>query len=77
LSILLLSCKTGLKLITSLYALPNKLKEVSGIAYSTQSSLLWFLKIAVNANVNLWLSPKGIGKSITTRMLKNIDWEDY
>jgi hypothetical protein len=30
-----------------LYALPNKLKEVSGIAYSTQSSLLWFLKIAV------------------------------
>jgi hypothetical protein len=29
-----------------------------------------------NANAIYGLSPKGIGKSITIRMLKNIDWED-
>jgi hypothetical protein len=28
-----------------------------------------------NANAIYGLSPKGIGKSITIRMLKNIDWE--
>jgi len=77
LSILLLSCKQDSKLITSLYALPNKLKEVSGIAYSTQSSLLWVLEDSGNANAIYGLSPKGeLEKSITIDNAKNIDWED-
>lgn len=77
LSILLLSCKQDSKLISSLYALPNKLKEVSGIAYSTQSSLLWVLEDSGNANAIYGLSPKGeLEKSITIQNAKNIDWED-
>jgi hypothetical protein len=42
LSILLLSCKQNL--ITSLYAFPKKLKEVSGITYIPESKL-WVMKI--------------------------------
>lgn len=77
LSILLLSCKQDSKVITSLYSLPQNLKEVSGISFSEQSSLLWVLEDSGNANAIYGLNPKGkIEKSITIQNATNTDWED-
>lgn len=77
LSILLLSCKQDSKVITALYPLPQSLKEVSGISYSTQSSLIWVLEDSGNANMIYGLNPKGeIEKRITIQNATNIDWED-
>jgi hypothetical protein len=77
LSILLLSCKQDSKVISSLYAFPEKLKEVSGIAYIAQSKLLWVIEDSGNANIIYGLNPTGkLEKSITIQNAKNIDWED-
>jgi hypothetical protein len=57
--------------------LPQNLKEVSGISFSQQSSLLWVLEDSGNANAIYGLNPKGkIEKSITIQNATNTDWED-
>jgi hypothetical protein len=77
LSIVLLSCQQDTKIITSLFALPDQLKEVSGITYTSQSNLFWVLEDRGNANIIYGLNPKGkLEKSITVQNAKNVDWED-
>jgi hypothetical protein len=77
LSILLLSCKQKFNVITSLYAFPEKLKEVSGITYIPESKLLWVIEDSGNANKIYGLNPKGkLEKSITIQNAENIDWEE-
>jgi hypothetical protein len=44
-----LSCKQKFN-VTSLYAFPKKLKEVSGITYIPESKLLWVIEDSGNAN---------------------------
>jgi hypothetical protein len=74
---MLLSCKQDSKIILPLYSLPNKLNEVSGISYSTQSGLLWVIEDSGNKNKIYGLNSKGkIIKNITIQNTKNIDWED-
>jgi hypothetical protein len=76
LSILLLSCKQKFNVITSLYAFPKKLKEVSGITYIPESKLLWVIEDSGNANKIYGLNQRENSKSITIQNAENIDWEE-
>lgn len=76
-SIVLLSCQQSSELLTTIYSLPKKLKEVSGITYSTDDSLLWTLEDSGNANVLYALNAEGmIAKEVTVKDTDNVDWED-
>lgn len=73
-----LSCQQDSGALTTIYSLPKKLKEVSGIIYSTSSNLLWSLEDSGNANEIYGLNFKNgkIEKTITIENTENIDWED-
>jgi hypothetical protein len=75
LSILLLSCKQKFNVITSLYAFPKKLKEVSGITYIPESKLLWVMKIVAMPKI-YGLNPKGKLEKHHYQNAENIDWEE-
>jgi hypothetical protein len=76
-SIVLLSCQQPSTFLTTIYSLPKNLKEVSGITYSTEDSLLWTLEDSGNANVLFALNSEGlIAKEVTIKNVENIDWED-
>jgi len=77
LSSLLAFCQRDSSVITELYPLPKKLKEVSGIVYSTSTNLAWVLEDSGNANEIYGLNNKGkLEKTITIAQTENIDWED-
>ncbi|WP_040473896.1 hypothetical protein [Flavobacterium frigoris] len=76
-SVVLLSCQQSSGLLTTIYSLPKDLKEVSGIVYSTNDSLVWTLEDSGNANILYALNSGGmIAKTVTVKNIKNIDWED-
>jgi hypothetical protein len=73
----LFACQQESESLTTLYALPNKLKEVSGIIYSPETNLLWTLEDRGNANAIYGLDSNGkIERTITIENTENIDWED-
>lgn len=77
-SIVLLACQqqssTGLK---TLYSLPKKLKEVSGITYFPQTNLIYTLEDSGNKNAIFAINSKGkLEKTITISNATNVDWED-
>jgi hypothetical protein len=73
----LFACQQESKSLTTLYALPNKLKEVSGIIYSPETDLLWTLEDRGNANAIYGLDSNGkMERTITIENTENIDWED-
>lgn len=78
LSIVLLACQQQSNDdLKTLYSLPKKLKEVSGITYFTESKLLYTLEDSGNHNKIYALNPAGkIEKTITITNATNIDWED-
>jgi hypothetical protein len=72
-----LSCQQDSNSLTTLYSLPKKLKEVSGITYFPTNNLLWTLEDSGNANSIYGLNSNGeIVKNITIENTENIDWED-
>ena len=73
-----LSCQQDSGALTTVYSLPKKLKEVSGITYLTSSNLLWSLEDSGNANEIYGLNFVNgkIEKTITIENTENIDWED-
>jgi hypothetical protein len=75
---ILLACQQNSDSLVTIYALPKKLKEVSGIIYLPQNKLLWTLEDSGNANMIYGLNFKNgkIEKEITLKKTKNIDWED-
>jgi hypothetical protein len=75
---ILLACQQNSDSLMTIYALPKKLKEVSGIIYLPQNKLLWTLEDSGNANMIYGLNFKNgkIEKEITLEKTKNIDWED-
>jgi hypothetical protein len=77
-SFVFLSCQQDSNPLETLYALPNKLKEVSGIIYSSETNLLWTLEDSGNANAiyGLNLENGKIEKTIRIENTENIDWED-
>ena len=77
-SIFLLACQqqsdNDLK---TLYSLPKKLKEVSGITYFPDSKLIYTLEDSGNKNAIYAINPAGkLDKTITISNAKNVDWED-
>ncbi|MES2239916.1 MAG: hypothetical protein V4497_06595 [Bacteroidota bacterium] len=77
LSSLISFCQRDATVITELYALPKKLKEVSGIVFSSTSQLTWMLADSGNANAIYAVNSQGnLVKSITIAQTENIDWED-
>ncbi|KLT68276.1 hypothetical protein [Flavobacterium sp. ABG] len=77
-SIVLLACQqqSGNDLKT-LFSLPKKLKEVSGITYFPKSNLIYTLEDSGNANKIYALNAEGkINKTITVTNATNVDWED-
>ncbi|KDN56358.1 hypothetical protein FEM21_05570 [Flavobacterium seoulense] len=77
LSSLLCFCQRNPAIIAELYALPKKLKEVSGIVFTTNSQLAWVLEDSGNANEIYGLNSEGkLKKTITIAKTQNIDWED-
>lgn len=73
-----LSCQQDSGALTTVYSLPKKLKEVSGITYSSTSNLLWTLEDSGNANEIYGLNFENgkIEKTIIIENTENIDWED-
>jgi WD40 repeat protein len=77
-SVVLLACQqqsnTGFK---TLYSLPKKLKEVSGIAYFPSNELLYTLEDSGNKNAIYAINANGkLERTITISNAVNVDWED-
>lgn len=74
----LLACQQNSDSLTTLYALPKKLKEASGIIYLPKNNLLWTLEDSGNANAIYGLNFENgaIEKTVTIENTENIDWED-
>lgn len=77
-SIALLACQqqsnTDFK---TLYSLPKKLKEVSGITYFPETNLIYTLEDSGNKNAIYAINSEGkLTKTITVTNATNVDWED-
>jgi hypothetical protein len=77
-SIALLACQQQSENdLKTLYSLPKKLKEVSGIAYFPETKTVYTLEDSGNKNAIYALNSKGkIERTIIVENAKNIDWED-
>jgi hypothetical protein len=74
---LLISCKNDTDSLSTIFSLPNSLKEVSGIIYHPTTDLIWTLEDSGNKNEVYGLDSKGeIAKTIIIEDTDNIDWED-
>jgi hypothetical protein len=63
--------------LKTLYSLPKKLKEVSGITYFPEKKLIYTLEDSGNKNVIYAINQEGkLDKTITITNAKNVDWED-
>ena len=77
-SIALLACQQESNSdFKTLYSLPKKLKEVSGITYFPETNLIYTLEDSGNANKIYAINSDGkLDKTITITNATNIDWED-
>jgi hypothetical protein len=63
--------------LKTLYELPKKLKEVSGITYFPETNLIYALEDSGNDNKIFALNSEGkLEKTITVTNADNVDWED-
>jgi hypothetical protein len=77
-SVFLLACQqqsdSDLK---TLYSLPKKLKEVSGITWFPEKNLIYTLEDSGNKNAVYAIKSDGkLARTITITNAKNVDWED-
>jgi len=77
-SLVLLACQQQSNAnFKTLYSLPKKLKEVSGITYFPETNMIYTLEDSGNKNAIYALDAKGkIAKTITVINAANVDWED-
>lgn len=75
---ILIACQNDSETLVTLYNLPKKLKEVSGIVYREKDNLFWTLEDSGNANkiYGLNVANGAIEKTITIENTSNVDWED-
>ncbi|MGQ7944675.1 hypothetical protein [Flavobacterium sp. WC2509] len=74
---ILLACQNSSDALTTLYSLPKKLKEVSGITYFPETNLAYTLEDSGNDNKIFALNSEGkLEKTITVTNATNVDWED-
>ncbi|MBF4493464.1 hypothetical protein IRZ83_14965 [Flavobacterium sp. JLP] len=63
--------------LKTLYSIPKKLKEVSGITYFPENKLIYTLEDSGNKNAIYAINSDGkLTKTITIANAKNVDWED-
>lgn len=77
-SIVLLACQEQSNSdFKTLYSLPKKLKEVSGITYFPETNLIYTIEDSGNANAIYVLNSEGkLEKTISVENARNVDWED-
>ncbi len=77
-SIVLLACQQQSNSdLKTIFSLPKKLKEVSGITYFPGTNLIYTLEDSGNANKIYALNSDGkTNKTITVTNAANVDWED-
>ena len=77
-SVVLLACQQQSNIgFKTLYSLPKKLKEVSGIAYFPSNELLYTLEDSGNKNAIYAINANGkLERTITISNAVNVDWED-
>ena len=77
-SIVLLACQQQSNSdLKTIFSLPKKLKEVSGITYFPETNLIYTLEDSGNANKIYALNSEGkTNKIITITNATNVDWED-
>ena len=77
-SIVLLACQQQSNSdLKTIFSLPKKLKEVSGITYFPETNLIYTLEDSGNANKIYALNSDGkTNKTITVINAANVDWED-
>ncbi|MFB9110871.1 hypothetical protein [Flavobacterium gyeonganense] len=77
-SLILLACQQQSNSdLKTLYSLPKKLKEVSGITYFPESDLIYTLEDSGNKNEIYAINSEGkLEKTIAITNAKNVDWED-
>lgn len=77
-SLVLLACQQQSNSdLKTLYSLPKKLKEVSGITYFPESNLIYTLEDSGNKNEIYAINSEGkLEKTIAITNAKNVDWED-
>lgn len=78
LALVLLACQSKTETnFKTLFALPKKLKEVSGITYLPETKLLYTLEDSGNKNNIYALDLEGnLTKTISLSNATNVDWED-
>ncbi|TGD59531.1 SdiA-regulated domain-containing protein [Flavobacterium humi] len=63
--------------LVTLFGLPKKLKEISGIAYNPKQGSYYAIADSGNENVVYELGKSGeVSSEITIEGVKNVDWED-
>ena len=73
----LLACQNSSDTLTTLYSLPKKLKEVSGITYFPETNFTYAIEDSGNDNKIYALNSEGkLDKTITISNATNVDWED-
>jgi hypothetical protein len=77
-SLILLACqKQSDSDLKTLYSLPKKLKEVSGITYFPENDLIYTLEDSGNKNEIYAINSEGkLDKTISITNAQNVDWED-
>ena len=77
-SIALLACQQqSTAEFKTLYSLPKKLKEVSGITYFPETNLIYAIEDSGNKNEIYAIKSDGkIARSIVVSNATNVDWED-
>ena len=77
-SIALLACQEQSNInLKTLYSLPKKLKEVSGITYFPETNMIYTLEDSGNKNAIYAINSEGkLAKTITISNAENVDWED-
>lgn len=77
-SLILLACQQQSNSdLKTLYPLPKKLKEVSGITYFPETNLIYTLEDSGNKNEIYAINSEGkLEKTIAITNAQNVDWED-
>ena len=78
LSIVLLACQQQSNSdLKTIFSLPKKLKEVSGITYFPETNLIYTLEDSGNKNEIYVINSEGkLDKTIAISNAQNVDWED-
>ena len=75
--VFLIACQQKEESLVTIFDLPKKLKEVSGMVYAPESNLFWTIEDRGNKNAIHGIDSNGeITSTVAIENTQNIDWED-